>query len=161
MAVIILGLLGLGIYMEDFLDKESENRMMIYSIHKSFGALVLILFFVRVVNRFINKPPTLPETLQKIERIGAHIGHIALYFLMLAMPLSGYLMSNSYGYPVKLFGLQLPFLIGKNFESGKIFASAHSYFGYALIAVVLIHIAAVIKHKFFDQKENDVLKRMI
>ena len=161
MAVIILGLLGVGIYMTEFLDKESENRMMIYGLHKSFGVVALILIVVRIINRFINKPPALPDTIKKEERIAAHLGHIALYVLMLLVPLSGYLMSNSYGYPVKLFGLQLPFLVEKNFDIGPIFSNAHFYFGYGLLAVVVIHIAAVAKHKFFDKEENDVLKRMM
>ncbi|MBL6664591.1 MAG: cytochrome b [Rickettsiales bacterium] len=161
MAVIILGLLGVGIYMTEFLDRDSANRMLIYGLHKSFGVIVLILIFARVINRFINKPPALPNTIKKSERIGAHIGHIILYVLMFAVPLSGYLMSNSYGYPVKLFGLPLPFIVEKDFEVGKFFSSAHFYFGYGLLVVVIIHIAAVVKHRFFDQKENDVLKRMI
>jgi len=161
MAVIILGLLGLGIYMTEFLDKESENRMMIFGLHKSFGVVALILILLRIINRFKNKPPALPETIKKYEQKLSHLTHYTLYILMLLMPLSGYLMSNYYGYPVKLFGLQLPFLVEKNFDIGPIFSSAHFYFGYGLLFVVLLHIAAVIKHRFFDQKENDVLKRMI
>lgn len=147
--------------MTQFLDKESENRMMIYSLHKSFGVVALILLSFRIINKFINKPPTLPQTMRKLEQNASHLGHILLYLLMFLVPISGYIMSNSYGHPVKLFGLELPFLVEKDFNIGSIFSNAHFYFGYGLLIMVLIHIAAVVKHKYFDKKENDVLGRML
>ena len=161
MAVIILSLLGVGIYMTEFLDKDSQNRMTIYSLHKSFGVVILLLFICRLINRFFHKAPALPETMKKSEKLAAHFGHIILYILMLAVPLSGYLMSNSYGYGVTLFGLKLPFLVQTNYEIGPIFSKAHFYLSYTLLAIIIIHIAAIIKHRFFDKEEHDVLKRMI
>jgi cytochrome b561 len=161
MALIILFLLGLGIYMTDFLSKEAPNRMEIYNLHKSLGVMVLILVFVRIINRFANKPPALPDSLPKFEKIAAHLAHIALYLLMILVPLSGYLMSNSFGYPVNFFSIQLPFLVQQNFELGNLFHNAHWILAYSLIAILALHILGVIKHRFFDKTENDVLKRMI
>lgn len=161
MALIIISLIIMGIYMTEFLAKDATSRSLIYSLHKSFGVVILLLFFVRLINRILNKAPTLPDIFKKSEKIAANIGHISLYILMLLMPLSGYLMSNSYGYNVKLFGLKLPNLISTNYELGPIFSKAHFYLGYFLLLVILIHISAVIKHRFFDEKEKDVLKRMI
>ncbi len=161
MAIVIIGLLGMGIYMKEFLDKEAPNRMMIYNLHKSFGVLILILILIRFLNRLKNKPPHLPYTLPKYERILAHLAHIALYIFMVIVPLSGYLMSNSFGYPAMFFGYEMPFLIAKNFDHGKVFAEIHEVAAYSLLAVVALHILGVIKHRFFDIPENDVLKRMI
>jgi len=161
MAIIIISAICLGVYMTEFLPKDASNRSELYGLHKSLGILVLLLIFPRIINRFINKPPALPETIKKIDQILAHAGHIVLYILMILVPLSGYLMSNSYGYRVKLFSIEMPFIIEKNYELGKIFSSLHYYLGYGILFMVLIHIAAVVKHRFFDSKENDVLKRMI
>lgn len=161
MAVAILFLLGLGIYMADFLPKESPNRMAIYDLHKSLGVMILILVFVRIINRFANKPPALPDSLPKFEKIAANLAHFALYLLMILVPLSGYLMSNSFGYPVHFFSIEMPFLIKQNFELSGIFHNAHWIFAYSLIAVLALHILGIIKHRFFDKPENDVLKRMI
>ena len=161
MAVVILFLLGLGMYMTDYLPKDAPNHLEIYSLHKSLGAIVLILIFVRILNRFINKAPKLPYTIKKSEQILSHLGHFGLYVLMLCVPLSGYLMSNSFGYPVHLFSLELPMLVERNFELGKFFADAHGFLAYSLLGLIVIHILAVIKHRFFDRPENDVLKRMI
>ena len=161
MAAIILTLLGLGIFMTEFLSKEAPNRMMVYDLHKSLGVLVLILIFLRIVNRLIHKAPPLPQTFPKWEKILAHLGHSGLYFLMILTPLSGYLMSNSFGYPVKFFGLEMPFLVEKDFEIGKIFSETHELSSYTLLGLVALHIIAAFKHRFEKNPEHDVLKRMI
>jgi cytochrome b561 len=161
MAAIILFLLGLGIYMTEFLPKDSENHLQVYELHKSFGALALILVFLRIFNRLVLKAPALPQTMPKIEQILSHLGHFGLYVLMIFVPLSGYLMSNSFGYPVHFFGIELPFLVEKNFDHGKLFAEAHEVLAYGLLGLVVVHVLAVIKHRFFDKPEHDVLKRMI
>lgn len=161
MAAIIIPLLIAGIYMVEFLPKDASYRGTVYNLHKSFGVIALLLVFPRIINRFLRKVPALPQSMPKWQVIASHIAHYKLYILMLLMPISGYLMSNSYGYPVKLFGLPLPFLADKNYENAAFFASCHKYLGYAFIAIVTIHIVAVIKHRFFDKKEHDVLGRMV
>lgn len=161
MALIIIFLLGLGIYMADFLQADSPNRMEIYSLHKSLGVMILILVAIRLINRVIFPAPALPISLSKFEKIGAHLAHVALYLLMILIPLSGYLMSNSFGYPVHFFSVEMPFLIEKNLELAPVFAELHEIFAYSLIAVLGLHILGVIKHRFFDSAENDVLKRIL
>jgi cytochrome b561 len=161
MAAIIIFLLGLGIYMTEFLSKEASNRMEVYSLHKSLGVMILVLIFVRIINRLIYKAPALPQTMSKIEIILSNLAHLGLYFLMIIVPFSGYLMSNSYGYPVAFFGYELPFLIEKNFDLASIFSKTHEISAYSLLFLVALHLIAVIKHRFFDKAENNVLKRMI
>ncbi len=161
MAVIILATLGVGIYMTEFLPKDSPNHLKIYSLHKSFGVIALIFIFVRIANRLFFRAPALPQSFPKLEKIASHLGHIGLYILMILVPFSGYLMSNSFGFPVHLFSLELPLLVEKNFELGKIFAEAHEVCAYSLLGLITIHILAVIKHRFFDKPEHDVLRRMI
>lgn len=161
MAAIILFLLGLGIYMTEILPKDAVNHLQVYELHKSLGVLVLILLFVRIINRIVKKAPPLPNTMPKYEQILAHLGHIGLYVLMFVVPISGFLMSNSFGFAVKFFSIELPMLIGTDFERGKLFAEAHELSAYALLGLVAVHVGAVIKHRFFDKPEHDVLKRMI
>jgi cytochrome b561 len=79
MSVIIIALLGLGIYMTEFLSKEASNKMDIYNLHKSLGVVVLILIFLRIINRLVKSTPKIPETIAKSERILAHLGHFGLY----------------------------------------------------------------------------------
>lgn len=161
MAVIIFAAIGVGLYMTKVLPEDAPNHLEVYSLHKSFGVLALIFVIFRIVNRLVFKAPALPATIKKHEQILSHLGHFGLYFLMIAVPLSGYLMSNSFGFPVHLFSIEMPFLIERNFEVGKILAEVHELSAYAIIGLIFAHIAAVIKHRFFDKPENDVLKRML
>ena len=159
-AILVLTILGIGIYMTDFLPKDSPNHLKIYELHKSLGVIALMLIIIRVINRFFKKAPALPATMPKIEVILSSLGHFGLYVLLFCVPFSGYLMSNSFGFPVHLFGIEMPFLIGTNYELGKLFAEAHELCAYALLGLVIIHILAVIKHRYFEKPEHDVLKRM-
>ena len=161
MALLIFSLLAVGIYMTQFMATDSPNHLQTYELHKSFGVIALILIFIRIINRFIKKPPILPESISRIERILSHLGHFGLYVLMLIVPFSGFLMSNSFGFPVKFFSIELPVMVGTNFELGKLFALLHELSAYGLLALIAVHILAVIKHRFFDKAENDVLKRML
>ena len=161
MAAIILFMLGLGIYMTNFLSKEAPNRMDVYNLHKSLGALVLALIIVRAVNRFALGAPAMPQTLPKSQKILAHLAHFGLYILMILAPLSGYLMSNLFGYPVAFFGIELPKIAETNFKLGDFFHEMHEILPYVLLGLITVHILAVVKHRFFDKPENDVLKRMV
>ncbi|MBU6141418.1 MAG: cytochrome b [Proteobacteria bacterium] len=161
MAVIILFLVGLGIYMADFLSKEAPNRMDVYNLHKSLGVLVLALVLVRIAVRLIYKAPAMPKTMARREVILAHLAHTALYLFMILVPLSGYLMSNLFGYPVSFFGFELPKIVETNFERGEFFHEAHEILPYVMLGLIAIHVLAALKHRFFDKPENDVLKRML
>ncbi len=161
MALLILVALALGIYMTDFIAESATNKYTIYDLHKSIGVMILILIFVRVINRFVHPAPELPEGIAKIERIASHFTHIALYILMILVPISGYLMSNSYGFAVHLFYLSLPNLIAPNPELGRFFAEAHEILAFTLIAAITLHFIGALKHRFFDKPENDVLGRML
>lgn len=160
MALIIISLLSVGFYMTNLLDPEDPNRGFIYGLHKSFGALILCLIVFRIVVRFSTSIPRLPDSIGKLTQKFAHLAHILLYTLMILMPLSGYLMSNSYGYPVHMFGIHLPMIVEKNYELGKLFALAHQILGFSFVVILTLHIAGVVKHRFFEKPENDVLKRM-
>jgi cytochrome b561 len=161
MALLIICMIGFGVYIADFIGEDSTNRYTLFDLHKSFGVLALILIAFRIINRFINHPPALPQTIKNYEKILAHLGHFSLYALMLIVPLSGYLMSNSYGFEVKFFGILLPFITSLNIDNAKIFSEVHEISAYILAGLIAIHIIAVVKHRFFDQKENDVLNRML
>lgn len=142
MAIIIIGMIALGLLMD---------TPWLYGIHKSFGVIVLTLFFVRVFARNLTKTPALPDEIVKKERLLAKISHYSLYILFLAMPVSGWLMSNWAGYPVKLFGLELFDVVEKNKELSKIANTVHEYLAYLLIFMISIHVLGFLKHKIVDK----------
>lgn len=157
-AVLILGLLGLGFYMQDL--PLSPQKLQLYSWHKWAGVTVFALVVVRLAWRVTHRPPALPDHMTSIERIAAHAGHHILYLLMFAIPLSGWLMSSAKGFQTVWFGvLPLPDLLAKDKELGELLETAHTTLNFLLIAVLLGHIGAALKHHFINK--DDVLTRML
>ena len=154
----ILGTLGLGLYMVDL--PFSPAKLQIYSWHKWAGMTLLFLAVVRLAWRLSHPAPALPDTMGPLSRLAAHAGHWALYILMLAIPLSGWLMSSAQGFSVVWFGvLPLPDLVTKNLELGEWLNSTHLILNYTLIATLIGHIGAALHHHFI--KKDTVMSRML
>jgi cytochrome b561 len=158
MAVIIVSLLAVGLIMTD-MPKGDPTRATLYSLHKSFGLTILMLFFLRIVLRIKLGRPPLPEVIPPIERKLAELGHWTLYGFMVAMPVSGYLMSTSFGLPVKWFGLMLPRLVDVDRARGALASDFHTFAAYALIALIIVHAGAVLLH--YIQHRVNLLSRML
>jgi cytochrome b561 len=157
-AVLILGLFGLGIYMADL--PLSPQKLKFYSYHKWAGITVLLLALVRIVWRLGHKPPPLPVSQPQWQQMAAHAGHGLLYVLLLAAPLTGWLMSSALGFSVVWFGvLPLPDLIDKNKELGETLKLVHRFLNYGFLALVIGHALAAIKHQWLDR--DGTLSRML
>jgi len=157
MAAIIISLLAVGLIMED-LPRSDPLRATLFSLHKSFGITILFLAIIRLGLRLRLGIPPLPDIIPAIERVMAELGHKTLYCFMFALPLSGYLMTNSFGFPVKWFGIELPRLIDADKARGHLLVDFHQYAAYILIGVISVHALAVLWH-FLKQRLN-LLSRM-
>ena len=158
MALVIFGLLGLGFYMSDL--PLSPQKLKLYSWHKWAGVTVFLLTFVRLAWRATHPAPLMPQQMSKLQQVAAHVGHVGLYLLMLAIPLSGWLMSSAKGFQTVWFGvLPIPDLLPKNKELGDLLLQLHEGLNLLLIALLLVQIAAALKHHFIDK--DDVLTRML
>lgn len=161
MAVIILSLIAVGFYMANLPD-DASNKYDLYPIHKAFGFIILMLVFIRIPTRLRSKLPEPAQGLAQWEHKLSHAIHILLYLSMLTMAASGYLMSATYGSNVSMFGLfEVPMIVGENEFWAGITHEVHEITAWVLSGSLVLHIAGVIKHRFMDAPENDVLKRMI
>lgn len=157
-AILIIGLFALGLYMADL--PLSPQKLKLYSYHKWAGISVLALALVRIVWRLTHTPPPLPDSQPRWQQGAAHAGHLLLYVLIVAAPLSGWLMSSALGFKVVWFGvLPLPDLIGKDKALGEVLELVHRYLNYTFIAVVAGHILAAFKHQWLDR--DGTLNRML
>ncbi len=157
-AVMILGLIGLGFYMHNL--PISPSKLKLYSWHKWAGVTVFILALIRIVWRLGHKAPALPTTMTRLQQAGAHFGHLALYVLMVAIPLSGWVMSSAKGFRTVWFGiLPLPDLVSRDKVLGDQLLTLHLWLNISLIALLVVHILAALKHNFIDR--DDILKRML
>ena len=158
MAVLILGLLALGLYMHEL--PLSPQKLTLYSWHKWAGVTVFLLVWVRLLWRVMHRPPALPASMAPLMRLAAHAGHGVLYLLMVAIPLSGWLMSSAKGFQTVWFGvLPIPDLLDKNKEVGDLLALVHKSLNLLFVAVIVGHIGAALKHHLIDK--DDILTRML
>jgi len=128
--------------------------------HKSVGITILMLAVVRLLWRLVNPTPPLPLTLKPYERFLANFTHAALYLLIFAMPLTGWIMSSARGFPVSWFNLfQLPDLVAKNRPLYEAMVETHEALAWTLGAVASLHLLAALKHHFV--LKDTVLRRML
>lgn len=157
-ALFILGSFVVGTYMVA-LDL-SPWKLKVYSWHKWDGVTIFLLVVVRLVWRLFHPAPPLPATMRPWEHNVAGVAHALLYLLMLAVPISGWLMSSAAGIPVVYFGvLQLPDLVAKNKELFELLKTVHYVLNKTLLALIVLHVAAAVKHHVVDR--DDVLVRML
>lgn len=161
MALSILGLICVGWYMEGLTPEEGKYAF--YPWHKIIGLFVLVLFLVRIALRKMTAIPALPVGIKSIEKKASHAVHMALYVLMFAVPAIGYVFSTSGGHAitVPILGWGVPDIIGEHKVIYDVAKEAHWISAYCLLAIVGLHVAGALKHRFFEPKENDVLGRMM
>lgn len=150
--------LPLGMVMTEL--KLSPTKLQLYSYHKWLGISILGLVLLRILWRATHTPPPLVAGMARWQRVAAQGAHHALYALMVAAPLSGWLMSSALGVSVVWFGVwPLPDLIGKNKELGEALKTVHAALDYTLLAVVVVHMLGALKHHLIDRDET--LTRML
>ena len=157
---VFLGIIAAGWFMTG-LDDDVSYKYDIYYWHKSFGVLVIFLLFARVLIRWSSKKPELPESIPLYQRKLVVFIHYLLYLFMFLVPISGYMMSDAAGKNVPLFGFVMPSFLEKNTDLAGLLHQIHVFIPYVLLSIIVLHTLAVLKHRFFDKPENDVLKRMI
>lgn len=162
MGTLMILMLIMGLTMGDIPNGPStvQLKITVYGLHKSIGILILGLVFVRIGWHLYSRRPAPVESLRPIDRVGAAVMHYFLYFLMIIMPLTGWLMSSAKGRPVSFFGLfTLPDLVPADKEAGHTYAERHELIGYIIIGAATLHILAALKHHFVNK--DAVLRRML
>ena len=158
MAALIFVALPLGVW-ASLLPSGAGTRVEILFFHKSIGVTVLGLIALRIVWRLIVGAPPYAEPLGKLTKAASRAGHFALYALMIAMPVSGYLGSTAGGKAVSWFGLfELPRLVAKDRGLAVAASWAHLVFAWMLAFVLAAHLGAVVWHALI--KRDSVLTRM-
>ena len=167
-ALLIICNVVLGLTAESFPDSWVRR---IVDTHKSIGITVLGLVLLRILWRVSHRPPPLPKAFPKWEHMAAHIAHFLLYLLMIGLPLSGWLHDSAWKdaatHPMHLFGL-IPWpRVGFVMHLDPVlkeslhdrFGALHTWLGYALYALLAMHVGGALKHQWIDKKS--VITRMV
>lgn len=132
----------------------------VLATHKSVGITILALALLRLGWRLLNPVPPAPSGTPRWQGRAAHVSHFLLYALLFITPLLGWLMSSARSFSVSYFGLfTLPDFIEPNRAAYERLHDLHELMAQTLAVLAIIHIAAALKHHFFDR--DDVLRRML
>lgn len=166
-ALLILGNIIGGFTFANILSRDNPYYFDIIQIHKSIGLTVLVLSILRLVWRLLNPIPALPPMSDTL-RLVARATHYIFYFLIIAIPLVGWLMvsASSTAAPTMWFGLfpvpSFEFLSSLPRADRRpiheTLETAHAVLAYGAAALLVLHVAAALYHQY--SRHDDVLKRM-
>lgn len=156
-ALLVVSLSVVGSIMSDL---TPPFKYTVYGLHKATGILILVLTVVRLGWRFTHPVPALPTSIVRWQALAARAAHVALYALLILMPLSGWAMSSAAGYPVNIFGLfDIPALLDKDAAMAGFFKETHELLANGLLVVVAAHTFAALLHHYYYK--DTVLRRML
>lgn len=158
-ALTVYGMFALGLWMVTLGYYDSWYHQA-PEIHKSIGTLLFIIMVVRVIWRFVSPPPKPLASYSRFTRISAVLVHIALYIVLFAILISGYLISTADGQANSVFGwFDVPATITDLPQQADTAGMIHLYLAWVVVVLSVLHALAALKHHFID---GDVtLKRML
>lgn len=148
-----------AVELHELFEKGSALRQTLMTWHYMLGLLVFVLVWLRLAARLSGPAPTITPELPKLEHLSATALHLALYLLMIGMPLTGWLMLSAAGKPIPFFGLELPALIGENKALAKQIKEVHEFVGTAGYYLIGLHLAAAFYHHYL--RHDNTLTRML
>ena len=156
--LMILTSFAVGFYMSGL--KFSPEKLKLYNWHKWAGITIFMLVLIRCLWRLTHAVPPPPANMPAWQHKVADATHYVLYALMIVIPLSGWLMSSAKGFQTVYLGiLPLPDLLDKDKVLGDALSALHEVLNITLLVLVASHVAAALKHHFFDR--DGTLARMI
>lgn len=158
-ALLLLGQFAFGWYLQE-IPRGVPARGYFVNLHKSTGLLIGLLILVRLGWRLTHTPPPLPDAIPRWQQQAASASHYLLYVLMLVMPISGYVASNFSRFGVNFFNTFK--LAPWGIDSKPVYAffnQTHIVSSWLLLALVLVHVLAALKHGLIDR--DSVFSRML
>jgi cytochrome b561 len=158
-AIAVIGLFGLGWYMTSLTYYDPFYKTGPH-IHKSIGVLLFALVLARLLWRVFNPQPALPAHSPSWEHVIAKLTHALLYLLLIAIMISGYLISTANGLEIAVFNwFDIPALPWAVAQQEELAGDVHQWLAWLLMALVVLHTLAALKHHFYDK--DSVLTRML
>jgi len=158
LALLIIGQGILGKVAEEM--ERSPAKLDAFVWHKSLGVLILLLVLTRLVWRWANPSPELPASTTRREVWAARISHGLLYTLMILIPVSGWVASDTSRIPLTLFRMfPAPDLMAANHDLHEQAGEIHELLVTGLLVLLIIHVTAALYHHLV--RRDTVLRRML
>ena len=157
-AILVISLLCMGAWMIG-LEKSAPIKGYIYNLHKLTGMVVLLTSIAFLGWKILNIKPGWPQNMPRWEQIAATASHHSLLLIVFLMPLSGWLMSTAKGHSPKLMDKAIPMpFVPHSKAIGNFAQTTHYVLAWLFVSLIAIHIAAALKHYFYDK--DNILRRM-
>src|SRR6267143_1555725 len=158
MAALILAQIALGLMAANW--RLSPTKIELFFWHKSTGMLILALVGLRILWRLANPTPELPADMAGWERAAARLSHLLLYALMIALPVTGWIVNSASNVPFRIFWLiPLPAIVAPDERTADLAALVHGGLAALLALVLVAHVGAALRHHYV--KRDTVLTRML
>ncbi len=156
-AVLVLIQLAAGVVMTS--EPLTSWTAPVYLYHKGAGAVLLVLVLARAVWRLTHRPPPFPDFMPPLEQRIANTTHVAIYVVLVAMVVSGYVHTVGGGFPIEMLdALGIPPLIPNLPRIAPAMLVVHEISAVALVALVAVHVSAVLRHHLIER--HPILGRM-
>lgn len=154
-----LMLIAIGSVLTRELIEDDSLRSSFLILHKSTGFAFLWVSLLRIALRCFYYSDGTLNLIPNNLRLIAKASHLLIYMLLIAVPMSGWLFVSAAGKPVIFFGLlPIPSLMSKNRELAETLGSAHQFFAWLLVVLIISHVAAALWHHFI--RKDQVLLSM-
>jgi cytochrome b561 len=147
------------IELRELFPRGSDPRNLLKTWHFMLGLSVFALVWVRLAARLAGGTPPITPPPAALLALAGKVVHVALYALMIAMPIGGWLILSAEGEPVPFWGLTLPPLVGPNEELAELIEEIHETAGTVGYWLIGLHAAAALFHHYVLR--DDTLRRML
>lgn len=150
------------IFWAEELPREDDLRGILFRLHFSTGISILVLAAWRVTYRFMNPPPMPGRTHPPIMQKSAWVAHWAMYVLIFALPITGWMLVATAGGAIDWYWLfEIPNFVGENEGLHETLEEVHEILGFVLLFIAASHILTTVWYQFIvkDGTMDPMLKR--
>lgn len=155
-AILVLGMLIYGFFLEDF---PKDIQPITYNIHKVTGLTIFLLMALNIIWRIYNPKPVWPFNMPDWQQIMAKVVHVLLYITVLIMPMLGLIGSVAAGRPPHIGSIIITLPIEKNKALAEASMATHNFVAIVLIILISLHVCGALYHHYI--KQDNILRRML
>lgn len=159
----VMVLLLIAVYafinLADVFPRGSDARNLMKTWHFMLGLSVLVLVLLRIAVNITKTAPAIVPNPPNWQMLSAKWMHLALYALMVCLPIAGWFLLSASGKPIPFFGLQLPALVAANKELAGTIKEIHETGGTLGYFLIGLHAVAGLYHHYFV-KDNTLVRML-
>ena len=139
--------------------KDSVERNLMKDLHFMLGLTVFVLVWLRLALRLSRPTPPIVPAPPAWQTDLAHLMHLALYLLMIGLPIAGWLILSAANKPIPFYGFELPALIAPDPDMAKFIKGWQERIGSWGYWLIGLHALAGLYHHYV-QRDNTLVRML-